>query len=140
MHSTAVHKIHCECCKKIEKLIAQKFLNLNQWERQLKQILKYILCTLCLKVKTNHYWEMSLIWDDLSLRISFRYRKKSTEVSNYVRADSTWFWEIELRHRFLLRNRILRECVKSIAASPKCKFSILWLWLKSSVILKLHLT
>ena len=55
MHSTAVHKINCECSKKIEKLIEQKFLNLNQWERQLKQILKYILCTLCLKVKTNHY-------------------------------------------------------------------------------------
>ena len=36
MHSTAVHKIHCECCKKIEKLIGQKFLNLNQWERQLE--------------------------------------------------------------------------------------------------------
>ena len=84
MHSTTVHKIHCECCKKIEKLIGQNFLNLNQWERQLKQILKYILCTLCLKVKTNHYWEMSLIWDDLSLRISFRYSKKSavSEICN----------------------------------------------------------
>ena len=36
MHSTAVHKINCECSKKIEKLIGQNFLNLNQWERQLE--------------------------------------------------------------------------------------------------------
>ena len=65
------------CSKKIEKLIEQNFLNLNQWERQLEIDFKIHFMHFMPKSETNHYWEMSLIWDDLSLRISFRYSKKS---------------------------------------------------------------